>query len=114
MNITKSFTRITLPLLISISGRASASGLPTTYVPDGGSTGNYVAAVKAVSGDGVSLIGLLAGAVLLFMACAVLGNSFWDVHKGKKTIVELGTTIVLGAAILVIGLLLISVATNIF
>lgn len=110
-------SRISLSgLMAAISlpaGLAHAQGLPTLESPSRGTGSGIFETLRNYGYDIVMLIALLVIASMFVGVCYHAYGTYAEIHNGKKTWGQFGLTVAIGAALLVIGVWLLTEATTV-
>ncbi len=118
MHSFKRFDRGSLALSFSaaLSGLpvlVQAQGLPTVENPSRGAGNGILQTVQNYGFDIVMLVALLVIATMFIGVCYHAYTQYSEIHTGRKTWGEFGLTVAAGAVLLVVGIWLLTTATNI-
>ena len=90
-----------------------AQGLPELEEPSRGAGDGIITTLQNYGFDMVSLIALLVIATMFIGVCYHAYTSYSEIHTGRKTWGEFGLTVAIGAILLVIGIWLLTTATEV-
>jgi integrating conjugative element membrane protein (TIGR03745 family) len=111
------YTRRRMPRMVTaIAFAAPVSALaelPTLEEPSGGSDDGILKTVQNYGADILMLIALLVIASMFVGVCYHAYTRYSEIHTGKATWGQFGLTVAVGALLLVIGIWLLTQATDI-
>jgi len=90
-----------------------AQGLPTMEDPSRGAGNGILETLQNYGFDIVMLVALLVIAVMFIGVCYHAYTTYSEIHTGRKTWGEFGLTVAAGAVLLVVGIWLLTTATEI-
>ncbi|MBV6273219.1 TIGR03745 family integrating conjugative element membrane protein [Alcaligenaceae bacterium CGII-47] len=99
--------------LIALPGMALAQGLPTMENPSRGTGSGIIQTIQNYGYDMVMLVALLVVAAMFIGVCYHAYGTYAEIHTGRKTWGQFGLTVAVGAVLLVIGIWLLTQATEI-
>lgn len=99
--------------LLSLPGVASSQGLPTMENPSRGTGSGIIQTIQNYGYDMVMLVALLVVAAMFIGVCYHAYGTYAEIHTGRKTWGQFGLTVAVGAVLLVIGIWLLTQATEI-
>ena len=91
-----------LGLVVSLVGAPALADLPKLEDPSRGKGNGMFETIKNYFYDGLFLLGLLAGAVVIFVVIFAIIGGYKDVTNGKKSWGEFGLYAVGGVVLIVI------------
>jgi len=92
---------------------AQSGGLPTIENPTRGTGNGIMQMIRNYGYDFVMLVALLVIAAMFIGVCYHAYGTYAEIHTGKKTWGQFGLTVAVGAVLLVIGIWLLTQATNV-
>lgn len=90
-----------------------AQGLPELEDPSRGAGSGIMETLRNYSYDIVLLVALLVVASMFVGICYHAYSTYSEIHTGRKTWGQFGLTVAVGAILLVVGIWLLTEATNI-
>ena len=109
--------RIVVPTLLPVAGClpvvTQAQGLPTLEDPSRGTGNGILDTLQNYGYDIVLLVALLVIATMFIGVCYHAYTSYSEIHTGRKTWGEFGLTVAVGAVLLVLGIWLLTTATEV-
>lgn len=90
-----------------------AQGLPTLQDPSKGTGSGIMETLRNYGYDIVLLVALLVVASMFVGVCYHAYSTYSEIHTGRKTWGQFGLTVAVGAILLVVGIWLLTEATNI-
>lgn len=99
--------------LLALPGVALAQGLPTMENPSRGTGSGIIQTIQNYGYDMVMLVALLVVAAMFIGVCYHAYGTYAEIHTGRKTWGQFGLTVAVGAVLLVIGIWLLTQATEI-
>lgn len=99
--------------LLALPGMALAQGLPTMENPSRGTGSGIIQTIQNYGYDMVMLVALLVVAAMFIGVCYHAYGTYAEIHTGRKTWGQFGLTVAVGAVLLVIGIWLLTQATEI-
>lgn len=99
--------------LLALPGLALAQGLPTMENPSRGTGSGIIQTIQNYGYDMVMLVALLVVAAMFIGVCYHAYGTYAEIHTGRKTWGQFGLTVAVGAVLLVIGIWLLTQATEI-
>lgn len=109
--------RVLLPSVFPIAAglplAAQAQGLPTLEDPSRGAGNGILETLQNYGYDIVLLVALLVIATMFIGVCYHAYTTYAEIHTGRKTWGNFGLTVAVGAVLLVIGIWLLTTATEI-
>lgn len=99
--------------LLALPGVALAQGLPTMENPSRGTGRGIIQTIQNYGYDMVMLVALLVVAAMFIGVCYHAYGTYAEIHTGRKTWGQFGLTVAVGAVLLVIGIWLLTQATEI-
>lgn len=103
-----------LGVFFSSHALAANKGLPKAKDNTVSSDGDYIALTRETAGDGITLGAQIVGAALLITVAAILIKTLWGISKDKKEWSDLGSVGAGGAFVSVVGIILLTMAEDIF
>lgn len=111
------FVRFSRPALaaglLALPGMTLAQGLPTMENPSRGTGSGIIQTIQNYGYDMVMLVALLVVAAMFIGVCYHAYGTYAEIHTGRKTWGQFGLTVAVGAVLLVIGIWLLTQATEI-
>ena len=98
---------------LALPGVALAQGLPTMENPSRGTGSGIIQTIQNYGYDMVMLVALLVVAAMFIGVCYHAYGTYAEIHTGRKTWGQFGLTVAVGAVLLVIGIWLLTQATEI-
>ena len=102
-----------LPLVTMLPVLAQAQGLPTLEPPSRGPGSGIMETLQNYGYDMILLVALLVIATMFIGVCYHGYSVYSEIHSGRKTWGEFGLTVSVGAVLLVVGIWLLTQATEI-
>lgn len=102
-----------LPLVTLLPALAQAQGLPTLEPPSRGPGSGIMETLQNYGYDMILLVALLVIATMFIGVCYHGYSVYSEIHTGRKTWGEFGLTVSVGAVLLVVGIWLLTQATEI-
>jgi integrating conjugative element membrane protein (TIGR03745 family) len=102
-----------LPIIASLPAITQAQGLPTMEDPSRGPGDGILDTLQNYGYDIVLLVALLVIATMFIGVCYHAYTSYSEIHTGRKTWGEFGLTVAVGAVLLVLGIWLLTTATEV-
>ena len=102
-----------LPIAAVLPGIAQAQGLPTLEPPSRGTGAGIIETLQNYGYDMILLVALLVIATMFIGVCYHGYSVYSEIHNGRKTWGEFGLTVSVGAVLLVVGIWLLTQATEI-
>lgn len=99
--------------LLALPGVTLAQGLPTMENPSRGTGSGIIQTIQNYGYDMVMLVALLVVAAMFIGVCYHAYGTYAEIHTGRKTWGQFGLTVAVGAVLLVIGIWLLTQATEI-
>lgn len=99
--------------VLALPGVALAQGLPTMENPSRGTGSGIIQTIQNYGYDMVMLVALLVVAAMFIGVCYHAYGTYAEIHTGRKTWGQFGLTVAVGAVLLVIGIWLLTQATEI-
>jgi integrating conjugative element membrane protein (TIGR03745 family) len=90
-----------------------AQGLPTLEDPSRGAGTGILDTLRNYGFDIVTLVALLVISAMFIGVCYHAYSSYSEIHTGRKTWVDFGLTVAVGTVLLVVGIWLLTTATEI-
>lgn len=100
------WTSVSIPLV-------QAQGLPELEDPSRGAGSGIMETLRNYSYDIVLLVALLVVASMFVGICYHAYSTYSEIHTGRKTWGQFGLTVAVGSILLVVGIWLLTEATNI-
>jgi integrating conjugative element membrane protein (TIGR03745 family) len=102
-----------LPIIATFPALTQAQGLPTMEDPSRGPGDGILDTLQNYGYDIVLLVALLVIATMFIGVCYHAYTSYSEIHTGRKTWGEFGLTVAVGAVLLVLGIWLLTTATEV-
>lgn len=102
-----------LPVVACLPVVTQAQGLPTLEDPSRGPGDGILDTLQNYGYDIVLLVALLVIATMFIGVCYHAYTSYSEIHTGRKTWGEFGLTVAVGAVLLVLGIWLLTTATEV-
>jgi integrating conjugative element membrane protein (TIGR03745 family) len=102
-----------LPLAACLPVVTQAQGLPTLEDPSRGPGNGILDTLQNYGYDIVLLVALLVIATMFIGVCYHAYTSYAEIHTSRKTWGEFGLTVAVGAVLLVLGIWLLTTATEV-
>lgn len=100
-------------MFASLPAVTQAQGLPTMEDPSRGPGDGILDTLQNYGYDIVLLVALLVIATMFIGVCYHAYTSYSEIHTGRKTWGEFGLTVAAGAVLLVLGIWLLTTATEV-
>jgi integrating conjugative element membrane protein (TIGR03745 family) len=120
MNALKRFNRHSFTLAPILAAAAAglpttlqAQGLPTVEDPSRGPGAGIIETLQNYGFDIVMLVALLVISGMFIGVCYHAYTQYSEIHTGRKTWGEFGLTVAVGALLLVVGIWLLTTATEV-
>jgi integrating conjugative element membrane protein (TIGR03745 family) len=105
--------RLAAPFLWAAPLPVLAAGLPTMEDPSRGQGSGILQTLQNYGYDIVMLVALLVVACMFIGICYHAYGRYSEIHNGRATWGQFGLTVAVGAALLVIGVWLLTKATDV-
>jgi integrating conjugative element membrane protein (TIGR03745 family) len=99
--------------LLAAPMASSAAGLPTMEDPTRGQGSGILQTLQNYGYDIVMLVALLVVALMFVGVCYHAYTRYSEIHNGRATWGQFGLSVAVGAALLVIGIWLLTKATDV-
>jgi integrating conjugative element membrane protein (TIGR03745 family) len=100
-------------LALGLSPLAQSAGLPTIEDPPRGAGSGILETLRNYGYDIVMLVALLVVASMFIGVCYHAYGTYAEIHNGRKTWGQFGLSVAVGAILLVVGIWLLTEATNV-
>lgn len=117
MSALQSLRRLSSPLvalaILAMAPTAFSAGLPTMEDPSRGAGSGIMQTLQNYGYDIVLLVALLVVASMFIGVCYHAYTRYSEIHTGRATWGQFGLTVAVGAMLLVVGIWLLTKATNV-